>query len=37
MSAESKASNSKFLKGTLLHTASSIVVKDIGSQNRIIL
>ena len=37
MSADSKASNSKFLKGTLILTASSIVVKVIGSLNWIIL
>ena len=37
MSADSKASNSKFLKGTLNLTASSIVVKVIGSLNWIIL
>lgn len=37
MSADSKASNSKFLKGTLILTASSIVVKIIGSLNWIIL
>ncbi len=37
MSGESKASNSKFLKGTLILTASSIVVKVIGSLNWIIL
>ena len=36
MSADSKASNSKFLKGTLILTASSIVVKVIGSLNWII-
>ncbi len=37
MSGESKTSNSKFLKGTLILTASSIVVKVIGSLNWIIL
>lgn len=37
MSADNKASNSKFLKGTLILTASSIVVKVIGSLNWIIL
>ena len=37
MSADSKASNSKFLNGTLILTASSIVVKVIGSLNWIIL
>ena len=37
MSADSEASNSKFLKGTLILTASSIVVKVIGSLNWIIL
>lgn len=37
MSGESTAANSKFLKGTLILTASSIVVKVIGSLNWIIL
>ena len=37
MSNENNASNSKFLKGTLILTASSIVVKVIGSLNWIIL
>lgn len=37
MSEKSKNSNSKFLKGTLILTASSIVVKIIGSLNWIIL
>lgn len=37
MSENTKSSNSKFLKGTLILTASSIVVKIIGSLNWIIL
>lgn len=37
MSENTKGSNSKFLKGTLILTASSIVVKIIGSLNWIIL